>query len=130
MSFFIIACGSGTSGGGGSGGETADNSQPQAVGLKTDAITNFQQGDNWQYSVAANYSDAGGSESFSGTAAIDILSTPQQSPVTSDDCLDQQTVIDVSGASGSMLIASHSYFLQDVTGSLFGYGHGDSTGDV
>jgi hypothetical protein len=119
--FSVIGCG-----GGGGGG---DSTPP--IPLKTSNIRQFEPSDSWNYSASGTLSDGVTTVNITGTANSQVLSTLKQSPVTQDDCLDQFTVITLSGQGQSITFDSHDYFLQDSNGSIFIYGEGDIvSGDI
>jgi hypothetical protein len=119
--FFIVGCG-----GGGGGGDSTPS-----IPLKTSSIRQFGPGDSWNYSASGTLSDGVTTVNITGTANYQVLSTLKQSPVTLDDCLDQFTVITLSGQGESFTFDFHDYFLQDNNGSIFSYGEGDSiSGDT
>jgi len=117
---FVSLCLLLTACGGGGGGGT-----PGPVPLKSSVIRAMVPGDSWQFSLSGTVSDGTGQIGFTGTASAEILSTPVISPVSSDNCSDQYTVMNLN-IPGVPPIDSHVYFRQDVDGSILGYGEGSS----
>jgi hypothetical protein len=108
-------------GGGGGGGSTAQ------VPLKTSVIRTMGPGDSWRFTVSGTVSEGTVQVGFTGTASAEILSIPVISPVTSDNCLDQYTLMNLNiPGVGPTPIDSHVYFRQDVNGSILEYGEGSS----
>jgi hypothetical protein len=113
LCFFLTACG-----GGGGGGGT-----PEPVPLKTSVIRTMVSGDSWQFSVSGTVNDGIGQIGFTGTASAEILPSPVISPITSDSCRDQYTVMNLN-IPGVPPMESHVYFRQDVNGAILEYGEG------
>ena len=107
-------------GGGGGGG----GSPPVLIPLKTATIRTIVPGDTWHYSAAGQLTDDRGQHSITATVIVDILPTIIQSPVTSDNCLDQKTTITV----GSISDDDHLYFNQDASGTIRSFGEIDDFG--
>jgi len=117
LCILLAACG-----GGGGGGGT-----PGQVPLKTAVIRTMVPGDSWQFSVSGTIDEGTGPIGFTGTASAEILSSPVISPITSDSCRDQYTVMNLNiPGVGPLSIDSHVYLRQDATGSILEYGEGAS----
>ena len=116
LCFLLNACGGG--GGGGAGA-------PAQVPLKTSLIRTMVPGDSWQFSLSGTVTEGTRQIGFTGTVSVEIMSSPVISPVTSDNCNDQYTVMNLS-IPGASPIDSHVYFRQDVNGSILEYGEGAS----
>ena len=118
LCLLLTACGGGGGGGGGAPGQ---------VPLKTSVIRAMVPGDSWRFSVSGTITDNAGQFGLTGTASAEILSSPVISPVTSDNCSDQYTVmsLNIPGV-GTLSIDSHVYFRQDANGSILEYGEGAS----
>lgn len=116
LCFLLPSCG-----GGGGGGPVAQ------VPLKTSVIRTMVPGNSWQFSVSGTILQGAGQIGFTGTASAEILSILVTSPVTSDNCLDQHTLMNLNiPGVGSQPFDSHVYFRQDANGSILEYGEGGS----
>lgn len=116
LCFLLPSCG-----GSGGGGQSAQ------IPLKTSVIKRMVPGDSWRFTVTGAINEGPGQIGFTGTVSAEILPIPVASPVTSDNCLDQYTLMNLNiPGVGSMPFDSHIYFRQDVNGSILEYGEGDS----
>jgi hypothetical protein len=116
----VVLVVAGCGGGGGGGG-----APPVLIPLKTATIRTMVPGDTWHYSAAGQLTDDKGQHSITATVIVDILPTIIQSPVTSDNCLDQRTTITVFGLPST---EDHLYFNQDAFGTIRSFGDIDDFG--
>ncbi len=127
----ISGCGGSSSGGGGGGTDLVPEGQDKSsIPITTSTIRQITPGDTWDYTATATMSAYGETMDLTGTYRVQILSTTQQSPITLDNCLDEYTLLTLSGGGETAVAESHSYFLQGEDGSIYEYGVGDEEGDA
>lgn len=95
-------------------------------------IRTFMQGDRWNYKGTGSWDNGKKTIKFSGKGTRQILSSTKQSPITKDNCLDGYMVMNISTPTGTLVVSTHDYFLQDLDGSISSYGadFGTGSGDV
>ena len=113
-------------------GSSGDDSPPppSVIALKTSTIRDIAPGDSWNYSVTARLYDSTTTYNLTGEASEQILSTTVFDPITSTNCLDKFTTLNLSGSGQTINDSFHDYGLQDANGSIHVYGENDGSGNV
>lgn len=97
--------------------------------MKTSQIRNIQPGDTWNYSGTGTLSNGTTTINLTGTATTQILSSTKLDPVTSTQCFDEYTAMNMTSSSGQHLVTSaHDYGVQDSNGTLYICGEDFGTG--
>ncbi len=112
------------------GGGGDDGGTP-AIPLKTNVIRSIQPGDTWNYSVTGVFINNSTTVNLNGSVNNQILASTKLDPVTSVNCFDEYSVMNLILSSGPpIVISQHTYISQDSNGSIFIHGLNLGAGDA